>query len=257
MPAAPTNPVQDRITMQAALRREAQRAEQKEEAQRKAMRQKYDQASQGALESLGLLNESQAERFPSVAQSLETAAATLRAGIGKLAPIFDSPMLTEGQRILTLADKSKATEKAALAQLQGCASHLAEVAKDVERRKKDVLTPPQPIAAQVAEVRAVLRTMPADERAKLLHEARSEGRGDDVVLLTYAIASAPAFMSGANVGEYRSAVRMVYGLRDPALLHLVDELPAMQEHVQKAIAAVPQVFAGIVDYAAADALRGG
>lgn len=247
-----TNPVQDRLHREADIRRVMQRAEQKEEAQRRARREGYDQASQGAAESLGLLQESQAERFPSVAQSLESAAATMRAGIGALTPIFDSPMLTEGQRILTLADKGKATEKAALAPLQACASNLDELAKDVERRKKDVLTPPQPIAAQVAEVRAVLRTMPADERAKLIHEAR----GDDWTLLTYAIASAPAFMSGANAGQHLNAVRLLYGLRDPALLHLVDELPAMQAHVQKAIEAVPQVFAGIVDYAAAEALRG-
>lgn len=247
-------PLEEGMRMRAAVRNEMHRAEQNEQAQRRAQGERFEQAAQGAVETIGWLPESMAERaqFAPVVRGLDEAVTVLRAGLYDLQRIAASKTITDGQRITALGERGKSAQGATLGKVKDAAAKVAALADDVERRRKVALTSPAAIAGQLGEVRAVLRGMDAAERAKVLKEAR----GDESNLLTYAVACAPAFVSGADAGQHYTAVSTVFGLRDPELLYLLDEVPKAQAVVQRALETVPRLLATLVDFDAADAMGG-
>jgi hypothetical protein len=117
-------------------------------------------------------------------------------------------------------------------------------------RVANALRAPNPDEAR--EIRTLLRSLPENERYDVIN--RAQGTDDDLSFL-FAIAGAPAALSGLSPGKVMEARNIVLGLKDPELLSLPDALARESALLDKCEEGFNRTIAELVDFDKADALR--
>lgn len=111
--------------------------------------------------------------------------------------------------------------------------------------------PTNELRALVPEVRGVLRGMPEKERDQLLSKTDS----DDFDVLMYAVASAPAWMSGVVEGQKKEITTTILALRRPQLISLPPQYRKELELLKRCRVGFERSINQMVDFEAVEALR--
>jgi hypothetical protein len=123
----------------------------------------------------------------------------------------------------------------------------------MQREAESLMVPEDPhTRSLLPEARATLLSMPAAQRDKLLQDRQHA----DYPLLMHAVASAPAWMSGADEGQRITVRNTILGLRRPALLSRPAEYQRELEYLAKAREGFIRTFNELVDFKSAAAMRG-
>ena len=111
--------------------------------------------------------------------------------------------------------------------------------------------PTNELRALAPEIRSYLRGLPERERDDLLSRTSS----DDYHALMYAVASAPAWMSGVAEGQKMGIKETILGLRKPELLAKPKQYRRERELLTKCRAGFNDSINEMVDFESVEALR--
>ena len=150
------------------------------------------------------------------------------------------------------ADHAEKILKANVDKIDEVAQSLQRQLGVIEREAESLMLPEDPHARSLLpEARARLLSMPAAQRDKLLQDQKHA----NYPLLMYAVASAPAWMSGADEGQRITVRNTILGLRRPALLTRPAEYQRELEYLAKAREGFIRTFNELVDFQGAAAMR--
>lgn len=230
-----------------AFRRAQGRAEDEERAVRQRLVEHYQVTGAGAesITTTPRLHEApEKSSFIPARNALGATQRSIRDAGEKMAGIVNNANLTPQQRSEALDDVLKRGGALAQGKIQEAHDSLAKALRDAEAKRHAALTPPQSLAPQVAEARAVLRAMPPKERGELI-DALTVQSGDDAQIMLYAVGGAPLFLSGAHEGQRTKCQKVIFGLREPELLTAFDDLDIVSEALDKMERGLAHAFASL------------
>ena len=144
--------------------------------------------------------------------------------------------LTEASRILKSAENARERWDQARAKADEARAQLAERRGQIAERFAAVTKPPTDAgkAAMHAEVRAFLRDLDGEARARMVAGARDKA---DLEMLA-AISTAPAFLSGIGAELHASAtdvLRMIHATEEWTEAQTLDDAEAKLDHAMRAL----------------------
>jgi hypothetical protein len=164
--------------------------------------------------------------------------------------VFDNEYLDGPQGIAQVVKIGRETLTKHTEQIDGLRNGLRRTHGDIEQRTQSAMTPPPHLARMVEQARDALRTMTVEQREALVAAAR----GDESIILLYAIGGAPAFLTGVQVGQQMQKRSHLLALRDPKLLTLEPGIAKAFAALDKMEAGLTKLIGSVADFDTAQAL---
>ncbi|TYT27257.1 hypothetical protein FZO89_13890 [Luteimonas viscosa] len=169
-----------------------------------------------------------------------------------VAKLHKNPILTANEKLLSAETEVRKLDDSIAADIEAQRYILATKRAELDRRTANAFhAPREDWRAAAGEVRAVLRGMSYDERATFLKSLT----GDDAMLVTYAVASVPAQLSGVAPETHANMRNLLLGLRDPGLLTESQDFADRERHLNTLEKGVAGAIRELVDFDKAAALR--
>lgn len=237
------------------FRNEANRmqVEQERRAKQPRLRAKAraEEAAIVAIESLGVHDPlPDVPEFNHIRSAREQIHKNVVSAFQSMARVFDNDYLDGPQGVTQVAKIGRETLDKYLGEINGLRTSVQRIRGDVEQRVANAMTPPSHLARMVEQARDALRGMPQKDRDELIARAR----GEEGEIIRYAIAAAPAFLSGVQEGMRMQQRMVLLGLRDPKLLTLEPGLPKALAALDKMEAGLSALINSVVDFESAKAI---
>lgn len=210
-----------------------------------------EKAAMVAMESLGVHDAlPESPEFNSIRTARENMHKSVVSAFESMARIFDNEYLDGPQAISQVATKGREALNQHGETINALRNGLMRTRGDVEQRLVTAMTPPAHIARMVEQARDALRGMPAKERNEIIANAK----GDESLILLYAVGAAPAFLTGVHQGEQVQKRGVLLSLRDPKARELEAGLPAAFAAVDKLEAGLSALVNSVADFQTAQAI---
>jgi|GEM_PF-2699805 len=215
---------------------------------RKQAKERAEEAAIVAIESLGVHDT--LEGFDSVRTARENIHKSVVNAFTAMARALDSEQMSSPQGIAQLANIGREALSQHTSTLNNLRTNLQRTRGEVEERLKTALAPPAHLSRVVEQARDAMRGMSVQDREALIANAK----GEDSIILLYAVASAPAFLSGVSEGQRIRQRDVLIALKDPQLAKLEANLPKAFAAVDKIERGIDRLVNSVVDFEAAKAL---
>ncbi|MCJ0824978.1 hypothetical protein MQC88_03215 [Luteimonas sp. 50] len=241
----------ERVRMNNAAQHALEAQQKAAQEPRKRAKARAEEAAIVAIETLGVHDPlPDAPEFNGLRTARENIHKSVVSTFEAMARTFDNELLSGPQGIAQVARIGNETLAQHTDTINGLRNSLHRTRGDVEERLRAAMTPPPHLAGMVEQARDVLRAMKTEDREALIARAR----GDEALIIDYAIGGAPAFLTGSQVGQQMQKRTTLLGLRDPKLLQLEPGLTKAFAVVDKLEAGIPKLMNSVVDFDAAQAL---
>lgn len=163
-----------------------------------------------------------------------------------------NPTMNGAEKEIIAADAGKQALEEQSTVLDADIAAMEKWASDMENEVRGLLQPPDPVTKDLApEIRAYLRGLSDAQRDDLLSKKQS----DDYPTLMYAVASAPAWMSGVAEGQKMGIKDTIIALRRPQLLSLPRQCAKEIALLKKCREGFADCINDMVDFDTATALK--
>lgn len=220
------------------------------QAPRLRAKARAEQAAAGTVEALGYAELPDMPVFNQVTTARASMAKSVAATFAAMGRVFDNDELDGPKGIAQVATIGRETLAQHSQTIDGLRTALAREQREVEERVQRAMTPPPHLARMVEQARDALRVLPAGERDELI----SKAKGEESIILLYAIGAAPAFLTGVQKGDQMQKRGVLLALRDPPLLQLEPGLGAAREAVDKMEEGLHRLINSVANFEGAQAL---
>jgi len=166
--------------------------------------------------------------------------------------ILKNPMKPGALRLVDAYDLVRQSGDTQSAEIESIKGRIETRISEMEKEIAQLLQPPtDAFRALAPEIRSYLRGLSEDRRDDLLSQTGS----DDYHALMYAVASAPAWMSGVAQGQKIGIVNTILGLRRPQLLSLPSQYRAELARLEKCVTGYGECLREMVDHEGAEAIK--
>jgi hypothetical protein len=210
-----------------------------------------ENAAMVAIESLGVHDPlPESPEFNSIRSARENIHKSVVAAFESMARIFDNEYLDGPQAISQVAAKGREALAQHTETINSLRNGLLRTRSDVEQRLASAMTPPGHLAHMVEQARDALRVMPAKQRDEIIANAK----GEESLVLLYAVGAAPAFLTGVHESQRSMKRSTLLGLRDPKLLDLEPGLPKGLAAIDKLESGLSTLVNSVADFQTARAI---
>lgn len=211
-----------------------------------------ERAATVAIESLGVHDPlPESPEFNSIRSARENIHKSVVAAFESMARIFDNEYIDGPQAISQVAAKGREALAQHAETINSLRNGLLRTRGDVEQRLASAMTPPPHLARMAEQARDALRGMPAKQRDEIIANAK----GEESLVLLYAVGAAPAFLTGVHEGQRAQKRSTLLGLRDPKLLDLEPGLPKGFAAIDKLESGLAALVNSVADFRTAQAIE--